>query len=152
MTNPPVRSVYIEFYDNFLCKMLTSHQSTDFSLLKVSHYTVMCMAKYINFVCSSVLPKQTLRLAWRTKFWWSHWLHQLLHSHIKEKSILKACWANMHYVCWREHCYGRTAFYIVVVITLTSILGESGQANLPLFTGLNTVIIALYMCMQVELV
>ena len=25
------------------------------------------------------------------------------HTHIKRKSILKACWANMPYVCWGEH-------------------------------------------------
>ena len=32
----------------------------------------------------------------------SFWI--LYHSHIKGKSILKAYWANMPYVCWGEHC------------------------------------------------
>ena len=54
-------------------------------------------AKYMYMY--SVLPKQMLRLAGRTKFGLellitSKLLHSS-HSHIKGKYILKACWANM---------------------------------------------------------
>ena len=55
----------------------------------------------------SILPKQMWRLAGRTKFGLELLVMSKLlyssHSHIKGKSILKACWADMPWVCWGEH-------------------------------------------------
>ena len=34
------------------------------------------------------------------------------YSHIKGNSVLKACWAEMPYVCWGEHCMQHVAIYV----------------------------------------
>ena len=57
----------------------------------------------------SVLPRKNSRHDRRAWFGQCLWPHQSLdtrdpHSHIKEKNALKACWANVPYICWGEHC------------------------------------------------
>ena len=56
----------------------------------------------------SVLPQTNFKAWWEGEIWveplaTSKLLHSS-HSHIKEKSVLKACWTDMPYVCWGEHC------------------------------------------------
>ena len=49
-------------------------------------------------------------------------------SHIKEKSVLKACRADMPQVCWGEHCTEYLCHYSVIqVIILVALVVE----NLP---------------------
>ena len=68
----------------------------------------MLPRKILKFTTSEQYSPQANFKAWRLGKIWvkpqatSKQLYSS-HSHIKGKSILKACWADIPYICWGEH-------------------------------------------------
>ena len=58
-----------------------------------------------------------------------------LQPYIKENSVLKACWANIPYVCWGEHC----PHVHVMLLTYTEVLTVAITLNITNLVLYNTV-------------
>ena len=54
------------------------------------------------------------------------------HSHIKRNFVLKACWANMPYACWGEHCMYMYAMCSVQTTKLISTCSNIAFLVMPL--------------------